>query len=52
MPYIDAPYDGAIQPNREIALRTFVYQAKQHLDSRQSGNRMVRQRNVISNHDN
>jgi predicted nucleotide-binding protein (sugar kinase/HSP70/actin superfamily) len=39
MPYIDAPYDGAIQPNREIALRTFVYQAKQHLESRTSGQR-------------
>jgi predicted nucleotide-binding protein (sugar kinase/HSP70/actin superfamily) len=39
MPYIDAPYDGAIQPNRDIALRTFVYQAKQHLESRKSGNR-------------
>jgi len=39
MPYIDAPYDGAIQPNREIALRTFVYQAKQHLESQTSGNR-------------
>ncbi len=39
MPYIDAPYDGAIQPNREIALRTFMYQAKQHLESRTSGNR-------------
>lgn len=39
MPYIDAPYDGAIQPNREIALRTFVYQAKQHLDSRAPGKR-------------
>lgn len=37
MPYIDAPYDGAIQPNREIALRTFVYQAKQRLESRKSG---------------
>ena len=39
MPYIDAPYDGAIQPNREIALRTFIYQAKQHLESRNSGTR-------------
>ncbi len=39
MPYIDAPYDGAIQPNREIALRTFLHQAKQRLDSRNSGNR-------------
>ncbi len=34
VPYLDAPYDGAIQPNREVALRTFVYQAKQHLESR------------------
>ncbi len=39
LPYINAPYDGAIQPNREIALRTFVYQAKQHLESRTSGKR-------------
>jgi len=39
MPYINAPYDGAIQPNRDIALRTFVYQAKQHLESRTSGKR-------------
>ena len=39
MPYIDAPYDGAIQPNREIALRTFLHQAKQRLESRNSGNR-------------
>jgi predicted nucleotide-binding protein (sugar kinase/HSP70/actin superfamily) len=38
MPYIDAPYDGAIQPNRDVALRTFVFQAKQHLESRTSGN--------------
>ncbi len=37
MPYIDSPYDGAIQPNREIALRTFMYQARQHLESRNSG---------------
>ena len=43
MPYIDAPYDGAIQPNREIALRTFMYQAKQHLESRNSDNRTARQ---------
>lgn len=37
MPYLDAPYDGAIQPNREIALRTFMYQARQHLESRKAG---------------
>ncbi len=27
IPYIDCPYDGTIYPNREIALRTFMYQA-------------------------
>lgn len=37
MPYLDAPYDGAIQPNREIALRTFMYQARQHLETRKAG---------------
>lgn len=53
MPYIDAPYDGAIQPNREIALRTFMYQARQHLESRKSGkNRTTGQDDVIPNHDN
>jgi len=53
MPYIDAPYDGAIQPNREIALRTFMYQASQHLESRKSGkNRTAKQHNVIPNDDN
>ncbi len=33
IPYLDAPYDGAIQPNREVALRTFMYQARQHSES-------------------
>ncbi|NLJ27421.1 MAG: CoA activase [Deltaproteobacteria bacterium] len=37
VPYIDAPYDGGIQPNREVALRTFAYQARQHLASRKTG---------------
>lgn len=37
IPYIDAPYDSAIQPNREIALRTFLYQAQQHMESRIAG---------------
>lgn len=32
LPYLDASYDGAIQPNREVALRTFMYQASQHYD--------------------
>jgi predicted nucleotide-binding protein (sugar kinase/HSP70/actin superfamily) len=38
IPYLDAPYDGTIQPNREVALRTFLFQAKQHLASRLTGN--------------
>ena len=31
MPYIDCSYDGSFQPGREAALRTFMYQAHQHL---------------------
>ena len=27
IPYLDATYDGTQQPNREVALRTFMYQA-------------------------
>jgi predicted nucleotide-binding protein (sugar kinase/HSP70/actin superfamily) len=37
IPYLDAPYDGTIQPNREVALRTFMYQARQHQESRLPG---------------
>jgi len=29
-PYLDTPYDGSLQPNREASLRTFMYQAQQH----------------------
>ena len=29
-PYLDTPYDGSSQPNREALLRTFMYQAHQH----------------------
>ena len=29
VPYLDASYDGSIQPNRELAIRTFMYQAQQ-----------------------
>jgi predicted CoA-substrate-specific enzyme activase len=32
VPYIDMVYDGSIQPNRELNLETFVYQAKQHMN--------------------
>jgi len=31
VPYLDAPYDGTTQPGREAAIRTFMYQAQQHL---------------------
>ena len=31
-PFLDAPYDGSIQPNREAAIRTFMYQAQQHME--------------------
>lgn len=30
IPYIDTPYDASVQPGREGALRTFMYQATQH----------------------
>ena len=31
IPYIDTPYDSSIQPGRESALRTFMYQAGRHM---------------------
>ncbi len=30
-PFLDTPYDDSIQPNRETAIRTFMYQARQNL---------------------
>jgi len=30
VPYLDTPYDGTTQPGRAAAIRTFMYQAKQH----------------------
>ncbi len=30
VPYLDTPYDSSIQPGRETAIRTFMFQAKQH----------------------
>jgi predicted nucleotide-binding protein (sugar kinase/HSP70/actin superfamily) len=29
-PFLDTPCDDSIQPNRETAIRTFMYQARQH----------------------
>ncbi len=51
MPYLDAPYDGAIQPNREIALRTFMYQAAQRRESRIAGKNRNDRRHVIPDND-
>jgi predicted nucleotide-binding protein (sugar kinase/HSP70/actin superfamily) len=31
IPFLDAPCDSSIQPGRETAIRTFMYQARQHL---------------------
>ena len=31
IPYLDTPYDSSVQPGREAAIRTFMYQADQHL---------------------
>jgi predicted nucleotide-binding protein (sugar kinase/HSP70/actin superfamily) len=30
IPYLDASFDGTIQPNHEAVLRTFLYQAQQN----------------------
>ena len=34
VPYIDSPYDGTAQPNREAIVRTFMHQAAQRRESR------------------
>ncbi len=31
VPYLDTPYDSSFQPGREAAVRTFMYQALQHM---------------------
>jgi predicted nucleotide-binding protein (sugar kinase/HSP70/actin superfamily) len=40
LPYLDTAYDASSQPGREAAIRTFMYQAQQHLE--QNGRRMHR----------
>ncbi len=30
VPYLDMAYDGSVQPNRDLALKTFLYQAYQY----------------------
>ncbi|MEJ2023862.1 MAG: CoA activase [Deltaproteobacteria bacterium] len=39
LPYLDTPYDATIQPGREAAIRTFMYQACQHF--KQHGRKAV-----------
>ena len=34
IPYVDSVYDGTVQPNREAAIRTFMYQATEHQEAR------------------
>lgn len=34
IPYVDAPYDGTSQPNRDVILKTFLYQARQRQKTR------------------
>jgi predicted nucleotide-binding protein (sugar kinase/HSP70/actin superfamily) len=37
IPYLDSAYDGTFQPNREAAVRAFMYQASQHHRERPKG---------------
>jgi hypothetical protein len=30
VPYLDVPCDSSVQPGREAAIRTFMYQTHQH----------------------
>ena len=31
IPYLDTPYDSSFQPGREAVIKTFIYQATQHM---------------------
>lgn len=37
IPYLDLAYDSSVQPNREVAIRTFMYQASMHLKKTNTG---------------
>lgn len=39
IPYLDLAYDSSIQPNREVAIRTFMYQASMHFKRSQKEHR-------------
>ncbi len=38
IPYLDLAYDSSVQPNREVAIRTFMYQATIHFKKQRKGN--------------
>lgn len=52
IPYLDAPYDSSIQPGREAAIRTFMYQAYQHYrrNGGRSNARMIPRQEVNHEH--
>lgn len=39
VPFLDTSYDGSIQPNRDLAIRTFMYQAQQRKQRREQKSR-------------
>jgi predicted nucleotide-binding protein (sugar kinase/HSP70/actin superfamily) len=39
VPYLDVPCDSSVQPGREAAIRTFMYQAQQHF--KRNGRKML-----------
>lgn len=46
IPYLDTPYDSSTQPGREAAIRTFMYQAHQHMIRRGRKKRHIDNRKV------
>ena len=44
VPYLDAAYDSSIQPGREAAIRTLMYQAQQHYDNQHGGHKVLRRK--------
>lgn len=45
IPYLDTPYDESLQPGREAALRTFMYQAQNHF--KRYGRKNIRNRSRV-----
>jgi len=40
VPYLDLPYDSSTQANREVAIRTFMYQATMHFKKKKEKNKV------------